>query len=230
MQRAESVLIYDVSQRLPILRQRSLLQIPRVVVQMLQLPARHIHVGEPLKLAILVGGNIYAFAIAAESDRLIRHFLAFWRETLFRAGSNVYRPQMAFVDRDVLGRQKGAVIRRPVTHLPSATLIFAKRFSRLRLGRRIDNVKIQVSVIAQRAGVGDAVTFVRPDELGIARFAVGQHRHIAGGHIEAKDLIPLASADVFAEEEEVALVGLIAGISDTIAEERHLRARTAWGG
>ena len=95
---------------------------------------------------------------------------------------------------------------------------------------RIHHVEVEVGVVAQRAGVSDAVSLVRPDKLGVARLAVGEHGDIARGNVEAEDLVPLTSADVFAKEEVVALVRLIAGVGNAVAEERKLGAGSAGHG
>src|SRR5256885_377377 len=68
---------------------------------------------------------------------------------------------------------------------------------------------------------------MRPDDTGIARFAVGQQSRITGIHVIAIQLIELISTDVLAENELISSLRPKPAAAHAIGKERQLFAVTA---
>ena len=65
---------------------------------------------------------------------------------------------------------------------------------------------------------------VLEEGVAVARFAVGEQRDVAAGHVIAVELVPLAAADVLGEDERRAGDGLEGGAEHAIGEEGELLA------
>ena len=85
-----------------------------------------------------------------------------------------------------------------------------------------------ISVLAGAAGgaVGEAVVVIGEAGAEVARFAVGQQRNVARSEIVAVELEPLAAADIFGEDEVIAIRSVVSA-GDAIRKECKLGARSA---
>src|SRR5215472_13773607 len=67
----------------------------------------------------------------------------------------------------------------------------------------------------------------RPGKLAVAGLAVGEQCCLTAGHVEAEDLKPFPATNVFAKEEVVSSVRLVAGLGNAVGEKRKLGAGSA---
>src|SRR5579884_1695781 len=204
--------------------------VPLEICEVLQRFRRQVHIGQAQVLVVFVGDQVYALAIAAESDCRVEDLLRALRCQLrFLSTGSIYQPQVALVDRDVVFREQRPVVRRPVAHLPATSLILGDPFI-AGLVLRVHYLKVQVCVVASRTGIGDAVALVRPRKLAVSRLAVGKQSRTTVGGIHAEDLVPLATTDIFAKQEVLSFLRLVTGIRHSIAEEGELGSGAAGHG
>src|SRR5581483_1829741 len=125
MQYAESVFIGYKGDLRSVVGELKLVHIPGDIRGQVGVLARgQVYVGEPLKLEILIGSDIYSFTVLAELTTRIRdlHRAAFRGQQGFRPVVGIDDPEVAFIGRDFLERQHSTSIRGPVERFPSTSL------------------------------------------------------------------------------------------------------------
>jgi hypothetical protein len=133
---------------------------------------------------------------------------------------------VALVGRDELADEEPPVVGGPVGGAPAAALNLQEQA--VGVGpRRVDDVDVGVLAVAPGRGVGEPLAAVRPHRAGVARLAVGEQRHVAGGEVVAVVLEKLVAAGVAVEDEVVAGRGPVRGAAGALGEEGELRARAA---
>ena len=95
-----------------------------------------------------------------------------------------------------------------------------------RIGR-VDHIKVDVVPVSARRSVSDFVSRVGPDRIHVARLTIRQQGNVAAIGVETVQLVEFTAANIFIEDEEVTLCGLVGGRVDRVRIESELGARPA---